>query len=122
MFLAFHAVRFRGWKEHNQASSQRYIRLAKSLVKCKYFFLLRVMSRNDLDVLLTCFRYKALAKRKTVRTTNAIERRFREVRRRVRPMGAFQDITSMDRILLAAFVHENKSQGIATPFLLRQNN
>jgi transposase-like protein len=71
---------------------------------------------------LTCFRYETLAKRKTVRTTNAIERRFREVRRRTRPMGDFQDITSMDRILFAVFVHENKSQGIATPFLLAQNN
>ena len=78
--------------------------------------------RNDLDELLTCFRYKSLAERKTVRTTNAIERRFREVRRRTRPMGTFQDITSMDRILFAVFVHENKSQGIATPFLLTQNN
>jgi putative transposase len=78
--------------------------------------------RNDLDELLTCFRYKTLAERKAVRTTNAIERRFREVRRRTRPMGTFQDITSMDRILFAVFVHENKSQGIATPLLLTQNN
>ncbi len=36
-----------------------------------------------------------------MRTTNAIERRFREVRRRTRPMGVFQDRTSMDRILFA---------------------
>ena len=78
--------------------------------------------RNDLDELLTCFRYKTPARRKTVRTTNAIERRFREVRRRTRPMGTFQDITSMNRILFAVFTHENKSQGIATPFLLTQNN
>jgi putative transposase len=78
--------------------------------------------RNDLDDLLTCFRYKTLAKRKTVRTTNAIERRFREVRRRTRPMGTFQDKTSMDRILFAVFTHENKSQGVSTPFLLTQNN
>ena len=39
--------------------------------------------RNDLDELLTCFRYKAEAARRAVRTTNAIERRFREVRRRI---------------------------------------
>jgi hypothetical protein len=37
-------------------------------------------------------------------------------------MGTFQDITSMHRIHFAVFVHENKSQGIATPFLLTQNN
>jgi hypothetical protein len=28
----------------------------------------------------------------------------------------------MHRIHFAVFVHENKSQGIATPFLLTQNN
>jgi Transposase, Mutator family len=39
--------------------------------------------RNDLDELLTCFRYRFTDQRKAVRTTNAIERRFREVRRRI---------------------------------------
>lgn len=78
--------------------------------------------RDDLDELLACFRYKTLDERRKVRTTNAIERRFREVRRRTRPMGTFQDRTSMDRILFAVFTHENKSQGLATPFLLTHNN
>jgi putative transposase len=78
--------------------------------------------RNDLDELLTCFRYKTIEERKTVRTTNAIERRFREVRRRTRPMGVFQDRTSMDRVLFAVFTHENKIQGISAPFLLTHNN
>jgi len=76
--------------------------------------------RNDLDELLTCFRYKTLAERKTVRTTNAIERRFREVRRRTRPMGTFQDRTSMDRILFAVFANENLNQGVSTPLALTQ--
>lgn len=76
--------------------------------------------RNDLDELLTCFRYKTLAERKAVRTTNAIERRFREVRRRTRPMGVFQDRTSMDRILFAVFTHENSNQGVPTLFSLTQ--
>lgn len=78
--------------------------------------------RNDLGQLFTCLRYKSEADRRAVRTTNAIERRFREVRRRTRPMGTFQDKTSMDRILFAVFTHENKSQGVSTPFLLTQNN
>ncbi len=78
--------------------------------------------RNDLDDLLTCWRYKTLAKRKKVRTTNAIERRFREVRRRTRPMGVFQDRTSMDRILFAVFTHENSTQGVPTLFSLTQNS
>lgn len=78
--------------------------------------------RDDLDELFTCLRYTTLKARKAVRTTNAIERRFREVRRRTRPMGVFQDRTSMDRILFAVFMHENKMQGISAPFLVTQNN
>ena len=74
--------------------------------------------REDMDQLVTCWRYKTLETRKQIRTTNAIERRFREVRRRTRPMGVFQDITSMDRILFAIFTHENKSQGTGAPFSL----
>jgi transposase-like protein len=93
--------------------ANRFERLCPAAVACL---------RNDLDELLTCFRYKTLAERKTVRTTNAIERRFREVRRRTRPMGTFQDRTSMDRILFAVFTHENKSQGISAPFLLTHIN
>ena len=77
--------------------------------------------RNDLDELLTCFRYKTLEERKAVRTTNAIERRFREVRRRTRPMGVFSDRTSMDRILFAVFTHENSTQGVPALFSLTQN-
>ncbi len=76
--------------------------------------------RDDLDELLTCWQYKSLAERKKVRTTNAIERRFREVRRRTRPMGVFSDRTSMDRILFAVFHHENQNQGVSTPLLLTQ--
>ena len=71
--------------------------------------------RADLDDLLTCFRYPTLEARKAVRTTNAIERRFREVRRRTRPMGTFQDRTSMDRILFAVFIHENRQPGPRHP-------
>lgn len=78
--------------------------------------------RDDLDELLTCWRYKTDDQRRAVRTTNAIERRFREVRRRTRPMGTFQDRTSMDRILFAVFTHENKSQGLSTLFLMTHNN
>ena len=76
--------------------------------------------RDDLDELLTCWQYKSFAERKRVRTTNAIERRFREVRRRTRPMGVFSDRTSMDRILFAVFNHENQNQGGSTPLLLTQ--
>jgi putative transposase len=58
-----------------------------------------------------------------IRTTNAIERRFREVRRRTRPMGVFSDRTSMERILYSVFSYENLRQGIGAPFLaLTQNS
>jgi putative transposase len=76
--------------------------------------------RNNLDDLLTCFRYRTEKERKRVRTTNAIERRFREVRRRTRPMGVFQDRTSMDRILYAVFTRENRQQGVSSLFDLTQ--
>ena len=78
--------------------------------------------RDDLDELLACFRYNTIEERKAVRTTNAIERRFREVRRRTRPMGVFQDRTSMDRILFAVFTYENSNQGVPTLFSLTHNS
>jgi len=56
--------------------------------------------------------------RRASRTTNAIERRFREVRRRTRPMGVFSDRSSIERILYAVFSYANKGVGAATPFLL----
>lgn len=76
--------------------------------------------RNDLDELLVFYKFENDAWRKTTRTTNAIERRFREVRRRTRPMGVFSDRTSMERILYAVFMNENRNQGSGTPFLLTQ--
>jgi transposase-like protein len=76
--------------------------------------------RRDLDELLACYVFKEAAWRKTTRTTNAIERRFREVRRRTRPMGVFSDRTSVERILYAVFMNENRNQGSAAPFSLTQ--
>ena len=76
--------------------------------------------RDDFDQLLTCWPYKSLAQRQAVRTTNAIERCFHEVRRRTRPMGVFSDRTAMDRILFAVFNHENQNPGVSTPLLLTQ--
>jgi transposase-like protein len=78
--------------------------------------------REDLEELLMFFSFKDRSWWKKIRTTNAIERRFREVRRRTRPMGVFSDRTSVERILYAVFSYENKQQGIATPFLVTQNS
>lgn len=74
--------------------------------------------RMDLDELLAFLRFDDPTWRKAARTTNAIERRFREVRRRTRPMGVFSDRTSMERILYAVFTHENRKQGTATFLVL----
>jgi len=76
----------------------------------------------DLEDLLSFFSFKDPSWWKAIRTTNAIERRFREVRRRTRPMGVFSDRTSIERILYAVFSYENKQQGISTPFLVTQNS
>ena len=43
-----------------------------------------------------------------LRTTNGIERSFREVRRRIRPMGVCSNKQSLDRILFAVFDYMNK--------------
>jgi putative transposase len=78
---------------------------------------------KDLEELLAFFAFNDPEWRRKVRTTNAIERRFREVRRRTRPMGVFSDRTSIERILFAVFMHENRNQGTAGPFpLLTQNS
>jgi len=78
---------------------------------------------SDEEQLLNFFQIKEPYLWSQIRTTNAIERRFREVRRRTRPMGVFSDRTSMERILFAVFTYENLRQGTITPFLaLTQNN
>lgn len=53
-----------------------------------------------------------------VRTTNAIERAFREVRRRTRPMSCFQNNASCERIIFAIFTHLNArwSKTLPSPF------
>jgi len=63
--------------------------------------------RKDRDDLLTFFTVPDPNVWSKIRTTNAIERRFVEVRRRTRPMGVFSDRTSMERILYAVFTYEN---------------
>lgn len=56
-----------------------------------------------------------------IRTTNLIERAFREVKRRTRPMGVFGNRSSMERILYAVFFHYN-SKGQEIPSLLFTQN
>lgn len=74
--------------------------------------------QRDLPELLSFLQIKTNLAPSVLRTTNAIERRFVEVRRRTRPMGTFSDRTSMERILFSVFTYENFKQRTATPFLL----
>ena len=70
------------------------------------------------EELLAFFGIKDTSLWKKIRTTNLIERRFVELRRRTRPMGVFSDRTSMERILYAIFAHENFKNKSGGPFLL----
>jgi transposase-like protein len=58
---------------------------------------------------------------KKIRTTNLIERRFRELRRRTRPMGVFSDKTSMERILYASLPMKTLKIKPEAPSLLSLN-
>jgi putative transposase len=78
--------RFRQWERHWHAA-------APKAVACL---------RQDLDELLTVLDFPE-PQRVMLRTTNVIERCFREVRRRTRPIGCFTNAASCDRITYAVF-------------------
>ena len=79
---------------------------------------LSVKERQDLDAKEMQKAQMALWRK--IRTTNLIERAFREVKRRTRPMGVFGNGSSMERILYAVFFHyTSKGQEIPS-FLFTQ--
>lgn len=82
--------RFREW-------AKEWRDLAPAAVRCL---------EQDLEELLAFFGVPQRDWRK-VRTTNAIERIFREVRRRTRPMSCFQNNNSCERIIYAVFSHQS---------------
>jgi putative transposase len=63
---------------------------------------------RDLEPLLSFFDVPQ-SHWKKVRTTNVIERAFREVRRRTRPMSSFCNLQSCDRIVYGVLSHLNSS-------------
>ena len=83
-------LRFRQWAAHWRA-------IAPNAVRC---------IEDDLDELLP-FLDCPQAHWKKVRTTNAIQRAFREVRRRARPMSCFQNSASVERIIFGVISHMN---------------
>jgi len=84
------ANRFRVWRQKWQA-------FAPKTVSCL---------ERDFDKLLAIFAFPATI-RQIIRSTNVIERAFREVRRRQRPMGYFTNNASCQRIIYAIFAHLN---------------
>jgi putative transposase len=81
---------FKRWRD-------RWIHVYPKAVRCV---------ERDLETLLTFFDYP-VAMRKNVRTTNLIERSFKEVRRRTRPIGCFNNVESCERIIYAIVVYLN---------------
>jgi transposase-like protein len=63
---------------------------------------------RDLEELLAFCALPSAHWRK-IRTTNIIERAFREVRRRTRPMSSFTNPASCDRIVFGVISHLNRS-------------
>lgn len=61
---------------------------------------------DDLEELLNVY-YCPKEIRIKLRTTNVIERVFREVRRRTRPMSCFNNTQSIERIIYAVLSHQN---------------
>jgi putative transposase len=96
-------------RQHAGRWKKRWEGLYPAAVRCLFV---------DLEDLFTCFQFTDPAFRKAIRTTNHIERRFKEVRRRTRPMGVFSNKTSVDRILYAVFMYENKTEEVYPVFAL----
>jgi len=83
-------IAFRDWR-------QRWGKVYPKAVGCL---------EKDLDALLVFFDHPAQLRPK-IRTTNMIERAFVEVRRRTRPMCAFTNDSSCERIIYALIAHLN---------------
>lgn len=63
--------------------------------------------KEDIETLLMIFGIPE-EHRITMRTTNPIERVFREVKRRTRPMNCFTNRRSVDRVIFALLTRQNK--------------
>jgi transposase-like protein len=64
--------------------------------------------KDDMEEMLN-FMNCPVEHRIKIRTTNAIERAFREVRRRTRPMSCFQNTQSVERIIFGVINHLNQT-------------
>ncbi len=85
------AKRFRAWRK-------KWIEMEPKAVACL---------EADIEELLEFFNVPECFQRR-VRTTNPIERVFREVRRRTRTISCFTNRRSVDRMLYAVFAYQNR--------------
>jgi len=90
----------------NQAAARRAFERFRFRWQAQYSNMVERLER-DLPELLTFFEFPRHLWRK-LRTTNAIERCFVEVRRRTRPMVVFTNVESVDRIIYAIFSRCNE--------------
>lgn len=90
---------------NRRAAEKAYIAWARRW-KDRYEEAVRCVE-EDLPQLLTAFDLPA-PHRKMVRTTNPIERRFREVRRRTRSIGTFVNDASIERIVYGLVAYFNR--------------
>lgn len=95
---------------YNASSHREAVAAFKSLCKhwTKAYPQVVQLIEQDLDSLLAFLeipikeQYREFIRRQ-IRTANIIERAFREVRRRTRPMGCFTNLDSVSRIIYAIF-------------------
>jgi putative transposase len=100
-----------------QAARQAFLRF-KLRWRTAYPGMVKQLER-DLPELLNFYSFPKSLWRK-LRTTNAIERSFVEVRRRTRPMVTFVNMASVDRIIFAIFNAYNQKWGKCTLQLFTQ--
>lgn len=92
------AKRFRAWRE-------KWVKLEPKAVDCL---------EADIEEMLEFFNVP-LDFQRTMRTTNPIERVFREVRRRTRTISCFTNRRSVDRMLYAVLAYQNRQWDEAYP-------
>jgi putative transposase len=90
----------------NLAAARRAFERFRFRWRSRYPAMVRQLER-DLEQLLQFFHFPEHLWKK-LRTTNAIERCFVEVRRRTRPMVVFTNVESVDRIIYAIFSRFNE--------------
>jgi transposase-like protein len=84
------------------------------------FYQVKLSSKERQDLDAKGIQRAQMALWRKIRTTNLIERAFREVKRRTRPMGVFSNRSSMERILYAVFYHYNSKGQEVPSFLFTQ--